>query len=734
MKTSWLKWGIIAGIFGVFCIPLVVANPLFFPFITGKGFAFRILVEILVALWLVLMLVDPSARPRFSLKQRGTWIFIALSLFVLSIGVSDIWSANPHKSFWSNFERMEGWIGLIHLYAFFVVLWSTIRDSRDWRMIFEVAIGVSVVEGLYGVLQLAGKLPINQGGVRVDGTFGNATYLAVYMLFMAFFTALAFYWWGKGKTKIRWWYGAAFILQLIMIFYTATRGTILGLFGGAVLTALIILFFGERTKQVKKWGVGVLIALVVLGGGFFLAKDTAFIQSHDVLTRIANISLSEGSTRFTIWNMAWQGFQERPVFGWGQESFNYVFNKYYEPSMYAQEPWFDRAHNEYLDWLVAGGSMGFLLYLSLFVLAFWFLWRPKSAFTVTERALFTGLLAGYGFHNLFVFDNLLSYILFFTLLAYIAFREESSDTSQGDEDAWWKRKASPGVVAVAAPILVSMMVLVFYFANVPGIATAYNLIEALKPHEKGIGENVRYIKLASETKGLGRQEAREQVVQFALQAKTASIGDEAFRSSAEAYAIQQMNDEISKSPRDARLRIFLGTFLRQAGRYEESKNQFDVALTLSPKKQQIYFELGILETLRGDNEKALEWFKTAFELDEGYDSARLYYAAALTRSGNKALSDSLLLEKFQTTTPDNDVLLRAYLDVHDYDAVIAVAKSRVANDSKNVEKIVQLAAIYLEAGRRTEAISALKQAIEVDGSFKSQGEYYIQEIAAGRTP
>ncbi|TAJ15323.1 hypothetical protein EPO56_01190 [Patescibacteria group bacterium] len=734
MKTSWLKWGIIAGIFGVFCIPLFVANPLFFPFITGKGFAFRILVEILVALWLVLMLADPSARPRFSLKQRGTWIFIALSLFVLSLGVSDIWSANPHKSFWSNFERMEGWIGLIHLYAFFVVLWSTIRDVKDWRMIFEVAIGVSVIEGLYGLLQLAGSLPINQGGVRVDGTFGNATYLAVYMLFMAFFTALAYHWWGKGKTKIRWWYGAAFVLQLIMIFYTATRGTILGLFGGAVLTVLIILFFGERTKQVRKWSVGVLIALAVLGGGFFLAKDTAFIQSNDVLTRIANISLSEGSTRFTIWNMAWQGFQERPIFGWGQESFNHVFNKYYEPSMYAQEPWFDRAHNEYLDWLVAGGSVGFLLYLSLFALALWFLWRPKSAFTVTERALFTGLLAGYGFHNLFVFDNLLSYILFFTLLAYIAFREESNDASHGDENSWWRHKASPSVIAMGAPILVSIMVIVFYFANVSGIATAYNLIEALKPHEKGIEENVRYIKLASETTGLGRQEAREQLVQFAVQAKNASIGDEAFRSSVEGYAIQQMSDEISRNPNDTRLRLFLGTFLRQAGRYEESKNQFDAALLLSPKKQQIYFELGILETLRGNKEKALELFKTAFELDQGYDTARLYYAAALTRSGNKALSDTLLIEKFQTTAPDNDVLLQAYLDVRDYDAVIAIAKSRVVNDPKNVKKIVQLAAIYLEAGRRTEAIAALQQAIEADASFKAQGEYYIQEIASGKNP
>ena len=44
---------IIGSIFLVPFIPLIVAPSMFFPFITGKNFAFRILVEIMFAFWLI---------------------------------------------------------------------------------------------------------------------------------------------------------------------------------------------------------------------------------------------------------------------------------------------------------------------------------------------------------------------------------------------------------------------------------------------------------------------------------------------------------------------------------------------------------------------------------------------------------------------------------------------------------------------------------------------------------
>ena len=49
-----------------------------------------------------------------------------------------------------------------------------------------------------------------------------------------------------------------------------------------------------------------------------------------------------------------------------KDTFNYLFNENYNPKMWAHEQWFDRAHNVFLDWLVATGLLGLGFYLLLY--------------------------------------------------------------------------------------------------------------------------------------------------------------------------------------------------------------------------------------------------------------------------------------------------------------------------------------------------------------------------------
>src|SRR5690606_5810770 len=127
-------------------------------------------------------------------------------------------------------------------------------------------------------------------------------------------------------------------------------------------------------------------------------RDSDFVQNDPRLNRIASITLEEGQTRFTIWRIAFEGVMERPLLGWGQSNFDYVFNKYYTPELWGQEVWFDRVHNIVLDWLVAGGFVGALCYFGIFAAALWYLiviplLRPVDApFDVVTRALLLGLL------------------------------------------------------------------------------------------------------------------------------------------------------------------------------------------------------------------------------------------------------------------------------------------------------------------------------------------------------
>ncbi len=92
MTTKILKNASLAIIFIVPFIPLYVANNLFFPFITGKAFVFRIIVEIAFALWLLLLLRDKNYAPKFS------WLFLAITTFVVAIFVTDLLGLNPLRS------------------------------------------------------------------------------------------------------------------------------------------------------------------------------------------------------------------------------------------------------------------------------------------------------------------------------------------------------------------------------------------------------------------------------------------------------------------------------------------------------------------------------------------------------------------------------------------------------------------------------------------------------------
>jgi hypothetical protein len=117
----------LAALFAIPFIPLYIANGLFFPFITGKGFLFRILVEIASVAWLVLALADKKYRPRFS------WILVLYGAFAAWMFVADVCALNPHKAFWSNLERMDGYVTLIHAFLLFVVAGGILGPLKLWR-------------------------------------------------------------------------------------------------------------------------------------------------------------------------------------------------------------------------------------------------------------------------------------------------------------------------------------------------------------------------------------------------------------------------------------------------------------------------------------------------------------------------------------------------------------------------------------------------------------------------
>ncbi|MFZ2831637.1 MAG: O-antigen ligase family protein, partial [Minisyncoccia bacterium] len=507
---------VLAGFIAIPFIPFIVlSQSTFFPFIVGKNFAFRVVVEIMFSAWLVLAYIDPAYRP------KKTPILLALATFVGIITLASVFGENPTKSFWSNFERMEGLVTYFHLFAYFFVA-STVLTVRDmWRPYLHLHLFAGVIMAFYGVLQVVGVLRISQGIIRIDGTLGNTEYLGTYALFniflALFFLVRESFTTAGARARVAV-YGAIIVLQTYVLYHSGTRGAILGFIAGLILTALFIAFFERSNRAIRKGAIASLLAIILFVSGFIALRDASFVQQSPVLSRLAAISPSEGTgkSRLMVWGMAYEGFNERPLLGWGMENFNYVFNKYYDPNMWGQEQWFDRAHNVLFDWLVAGGVLGAVSYLALFGFAVYSLWRRTKELTVLEKSVLTGLLGGYLFQNLFVFDSISSLIYFGTILAYIVSLDNKPEALVVSKKIKKNKEPEEDLTFLVSGGAFVFGLVLIYMVNYAGFMQNTTLIRALSEgSQEGLSHNLALFKETVAYNSFGTSEAREQISQIA---------------------------------------------------------------------------------------------------------------------------------------------------------------------------------------------------------------------------
>lgn len=722
---DFLKGVIYVGIFAIPFIPLIVTDSMFFPFITGKNFTFRIIVEVIFSAWVLLALLDAAYRPRFS------WLLAALSSFVLIMFVADMLGEYPLKSIWSNFERMDGFVTILHFYMLFMVLGHFLRDRTLWLYLLGTSLAIATYMAFDGWSQY-----LNEGGKRVDSRLGNAAYMAIYMLFHAFFAIWVFI--QSKNVWLRTTLALMFMLFLYILLLTATRGTFIGLVGGMGVFGIYMVLFSRTYPTLKKISLGVLAAVVLFVGGVYTFKDSAVITENPSLNRIASINLEKDlRVRSYIWGMAVEGVKERPVLGWGQGNFNYIFNEQYDPNLYNAELWYDRAHNIVFDWLVAGGVLGLLAYLSIFIaLVYYLLWHPffkhdadnnDEFFTVPERAVLLGLIAAYTVHNLVVFDNIVSYIFFaFTLgLIHTRIGKVMPEVENFSID--------PRIVTnIAAPVVLVVTATAVYFVNVPGIRAASDIIDALQ--QPTIPERLAEMQSAIDQDSFAYQEIVEQLAQQAMGiASNKNIPPEQKQEFVDKAAAELQNLAKEK-PGDARVHVFMAGFYRNIGALDQAKEQIEIARGLSPNKQAIILEQGILAYQREDYEAMHEYFKEAHELQPNYGLARIFYATSfLYVDQPEKISEYIPDEGFRGFAL-NDFALQSAQKFNQTDLLKRMFEVRIENFPNKPEYRTSLAYLYWQEKDNEKALEILRKGVEDIPAFKTTGECFIGNIEKGEEP
>lgn len=751
-----IKYCIFIGLAFIPFIPLYVANSLFFPFITGKAFAFRIIVEIIFALWLVLVLREKGttlSRTDKSVVPRVNIMTIFVTTFTVVVLIADLSGVNPLRSIWSNSERMEGWMTIVHLWAYFMVLSSVFgtgdEAKRNWFRFLNIILVAGTIVAFYGLFQFFGWAAIHQGSTRVDASLGNSAYMAVYMLINAFLAAyMVIVVWGNKKLSAHkalvWTYSILALLFSFNLFQTATRGTILGWIIGILIACGIYVIFGQKGQGPEKGqsnksrliAGGTMALIVLIGIIFYFNRNTGWIQNNEVLGRLATISINDTKTqaRGYVWPMAIKGSfssAKTSLIGWGQENFNYIFNANYNPKMWSQEQWFDRAHSVFLDWLVASGILGLALYLALYIISL--IYICKSNITVGQKSVLIALLSGYGIHNIFVFDNQTSYVMFFTILAFIhSFKDGKVYSWLGNSSNALSENSRTVRDYIFVPIIVIAFMVSFYFINIRVIQANTGLIKALRAcSDTKTTSTQLFTKALSLNQTTVNQEIREQIFSCASNVIRSNLPT---TTKTEFYNLvkSEIDKQIATTPNDARAYVISGSFYNSIGDWNAGQALLEKAHALSPTKQTISFELASNYINTNKPKEALDLIQKAYESAMDNPTSKTAYVLALINAGEEKRAHELFANEPGLFIDQR--IASIYASKKQYDKVVEIYKQLVIQNADDVQTHVSLVAAYLGNNQISQALAELNLIKQKFPQTKDQVDVIIKQIQEGKNP
>ncbi|MFC1789567.1 O-antigen ligase family protein [Patescibacteria group bacterium] len=605
--TNVLKKIIFIGTGFVLFTPFIVSGKYFFPFVGPKSIYFFGLVEIIFAVWLILIFIAPKYRPKLNI------LTIALIVFIISAILSTFLGADPARSFWSKYERMTGLLMYFHLFAFFLTTSSIFRKKEEWLKIFGVSVFASI---LMGALTLFNLIGVNLLGnlaeaTRGGATIGNSSFLGTYLLFN-FFLALYLIFNSRNLFKVFSVTGLV-IIGAALIFSTA-RAALLSTIGGLVLLFLLWLILSGK-KNFKLYGtILVIILLIGIILSVFLATKPGNFVNDAVKQQIGNTF----GGRLIVWEGAWKGFLDRPMFGWGPENFDYVFTKHFNSCMLGPDCggdiWYDRAHNVVFDTLVMTGLVGLLSYLGLFLASFYVLWRQfwNQNINFWTAGIFTVVLMAYFIQNLTVFDMVNSYMMFFLMLSFISVLEKKEGNKISER--------KPNLLVIVA-VLIIFIISFFKFVIDPLSADRNIIVSFSIPHTSQ--ERLNFYTKTLDISPVGRF----QIVDFFtqndlefLQNQSSEISNESAKKILN-FDAQELEKVIQESPLDYRSHLRLGQLynayavINNTSKFSNAEEVLNKAIELSPTNQQGYWALAQTRVYEGRLEDALFLTEEALSLE-----------------------------------------------------------------------------------------------------------------------
>jgi len=409
-------------------IPLVIAGDTSELFEFNKMWLTFGLASIIAAAWFTKMILEK----RIWIKH--TPLDIPIFLFLLSQFIATIFSWDMYVSIWGYYSRFNG--GLLSIITYIFLYYAFVSNfSINAVPVIKKSLFVSLFSGLvvalWGLPSHFGHDPTCfmfrrtfdvscwtedfQPRVRIFSTLGQPDWLAAYLAILIPITIASVVFMNSNKNRNPLMLLMPFLLLILFyvdLLFTRARSGIIANWFTLALFFILYLWTNGKKSLLKYWHVLVVFIVFVsitffIGTPFSQISKFTFegIKAQVTKNKIENPTnttesktqqpqqysgelggTDSGEIRSIVWTGAMNIWKHHPLFGTGVETFAFAYYKYKPAAHNLTSEWnflYNKAHNEYLNYLATTGAFGLCTYL---LMIGWFLFLCLKQFK-TDQAL-----------------------------------------------------------------------------------------------------------------------------------------------------------------------------------------------------------------------------------------------------------------------------------------------------------------------------------------------------------
>ena len=401
----------------------------FFPG-TSEAFEFNKIVGIYIFTVLIVSAWIIKSINQKKVIFRRSRLDIPLLFFLGSQALSAYFSIDPRTSIFGYYSRFNG--GLLSLVSYALLYWAYTANmtARDTKYVIRNTIYAGVGVATWAIFEHYGyslSCLIIKGQfntvcweqdleTRVFATLGQPNWLAAYMVALLPISNYEFLISKDRMNKVLWSGATGMIFAAIL--FTKSRSGLLA-FGISYIVFWGLVLFNNR--RYRKVFLNLSFVLVFIFGVTQIGQTKPIDTTGMLITPSSEI-------RKIVWQGALDVWKKYPVVGSGVETFAFSYFKERPAKHNLTSEWdliYNKAHNEYLNYLATTGVVGLGSYL---LVVFTSLTIFVKELRIKNYELCLALMAGYVSilaTNFFGFSVVTTSLLFFLMPAMVASSTES---------------------------------------------------------------------------------------------------------------------------------------------------------------------------------------------------------------------------------------------------------------------------------------------------------------------